>query len=240
MQRLHPLTAAILQCFILSAGFAVARADDPEMGLAFEQPDEEGTPEGWRRVLRKGTGSAKVAEHPGRTELQTVTTAGLLRFEHDLDVTPMDDLRISWDWKVDKMPATPEYKPWNDDGRKAPYRTNSPIQVLVVFRERFSVYVIHYLWEPTVEVGYTWREKETQRVVVNFDYIRTVVQSGREKMQDWHSHERDLIADFKKFYPGKTPPKIIMVAIQCASCYAGEDETIESRASISNLRLIRK
>ncbi len=240
MLRLPLLMVAVLQCFIASAELAIVRADDPAMGLAFDQPDDEGTPQGWRRILRKGTGSAKVAEHPERTEFQTVTSAGLLRFEHDLDVKPTDDLRLSWDWKVDKMPETPEYKPWNDDGRTAPYRTNSPIQVLVVFRERFSVYVIHYLWEPTVEVGYTWHEKETQRVVVNLDYVRTVVQSGTEKMQDWHSHKRDLVADFKKFYPGKTPPKIIMVAIQCASCYAEEEETLESRASISNLRLIRK
>jgi hypothetical protein len=240
MPRVSLLTVAILHSVVFPVAFAVVRGDEPPLGLAFEMPDEEGTPQDWRRVLRKGTGTGRVAVHAGRTEFQTETKAGLLRYEHDLDLKPSEDLRLSWDWKVDKMPATPEYKAWNDDGRTAAYRTNSPVQVLVVFRERLSVYVIHYLWEPTVEVGYDWHEKETQRVVVNLDYVRTVVQSGTKRMQDWHSHERNVVADFKKFYPGKNPPKIIMVAIQCASCYSGDDEPLESRASISNLRLIQK
>jgi hypothetical protein len=49
-----------------------------------------------------------------------------------------------------------------------------------------------------------------------------------------------VVADFKKLYPGKNPPKIIMVAIQCASCYSEDGEPLESRASISNLRLMQK
>lgn len=240
MPRLPLLTVAILQCFVFSPGFALVRADDRTIDLGFALSDEENTPDGWRRILRNGTCSSKVFEQRGRTELQSVTTSGLLRFERDLDLVPTDDLRLSWDWKVDKMPRTPEYKAWNDDGRTGPYRTNSPAQVLVVFRERLTVHVIFYLWEPTVEVDYNWHETEMQRVVVKCDYARTVVQSGTEKMQEWHSHERDVVTDYKKLYPGKSPPKIIMVAIQNASCYAGEDEKLESRASISNLRLTRK
>src|SRR5262249_30981526 len=153
------------QVFPFSPERTVVCADDTVVELGFALSEEEGVPEEWRRIVRRGTCSSKVFDHQGRTELQAITTSGLLRFERDLDLAPTEDLRLSWDWKVDKMPGTPEYKAWNDDGRAGPYATNSPIQVLVVFREGLSVKVIFYLWEPTVEVGYHWHEFEMQRVV---------------------------------------------------------------------------
>src|SRR5262249_16480833 len=164
--------------------------------LDFEQPDKDGTPKGWKRILKDGTATAKVVSRSGRTELQTETTQALIRFERELEVEPTEDLRIAWEWKVDEMPATPEFKAWDDGGRKEPYRSNSPIQVLVAFRNGRSVYVIHYVWEPTVEVDATWYEQETKYGVVTMNYVRQVVQSGRVRMHDWHSHERDVVADF--------------------------------------------
>jgi Protein of unknown function (DUF3047) len=207
--------------------------------LDFEQPDKAGTPKGWKRILKEGTGTAKVVGKSGRTELHTETAEGLLRFERELEVDPTEGLRIAWEWKVDEMPATPEFKVWDDGGRKEPYRTNSPIQVLVAFRNGRSVYVIHYVWEPTVEVDATWYEQETKYGVVTMNYVRQVVQSGPERMHEWHPHEHDAVADFKTLFPGKKVPKIVMVAIQSVSSYA-EGEGAKSRAAISKLRFVQK
>jgi len=232
------LAAALVtvNCLILAARVAGA---DEVVPLAFEQPDKDGTPQGWKRILKEGTGAAKVVGKAEQAELHTETAEGLLRFEHELDLEATDDLRIAWEWKVAEMPETPEFKEWDAGGRKAPYRTNSPIQVLVVFRSGRSVYVIHYIWEPTVEVGATWYEQETKYGVVTMNYVRQVVQSGRERMQEWHPHEQDVIADFKKLYPGKKVPKVVMVAIQSTSSYA-TGEGAKSRAAIAKLRLFQK
>jgi hypothetical protein len=145
-----------------------------------------------------------------------------------VEVEPTEDLRIAWEWKVDEMPETPEFKAWDEGGRKEPYRSNSPIQVLVASRNGRSVYVIHYVWEPTVEVDATWYEQETKYGVVTMNYVRQVVQSGKERMHDWHPHERDVVTDFKSLFPGKKVPKVVMVAIQSVSSYA-EGEGAKSR-----------
>src|SRR5258708_33606786 len=144
MFRRMAVVALAVSC--LGPGGAAGRVERGEdvVRLDFEQTDKEGTPKGWKRILKEGTGTAKVVGKSGRTELHTETAEGLLRFERELEVEPTDGLRIAWEWKVDEMPATPEFKAWDDGGRKEPYRTNSPIQVLVVFRNGRSVYVIHY------------------------------------------------------------------------------------------------
>jgi hypothetical protein len=238
IRRLIAISLAVCWLGVCNSASRTASAEDVTR-LDFEQPDKDGTPKGWKRILKDGTATAKVGSHSGRSELHTETTEGLLRFEHELDVEPTDGLRIAWEWKVDKMPATPEFKAWDDGGRKEPYRSNSPIQVLVAFRNGRSVYVIHYVWEPTVEVDATWYEQETKYGVVTMNYVRQVVQSGAERMHDWHPHEQDVVADFKALFPGKKVPKIVMVAIQSVSSYA-EGEGAKSRAAIANLRLLQK
>jgi hypothetical protein len=242
MRNMLPrLVVAILAASCLDLSSMAARVAHAEevIRLDFEQPDKDGTPKGWKRILKDGTGTAKVVSHSGRTELQTETTQALIRFEREVEVEPTEGMRIAWEWKVDEMPATPEFKTWDNGGRKEPYRTNSPIQVLVAFRNGRSVYVIHYVWEPTVEVDATWYEQETKYGVVTMNYVRQVVQSGTERMHDWHPHEQDVVADFKALFPGKKVPKVVMVAIQSVSSYA-EGEGAKSRAAISNLRLLQK
>jgi hypothetical protein len=234
------LTAALIVVALLVFDGRAARvAGDEVVQLAFDQPDKNGTPQGWKRVLKEGSGAAKVIGTGQDAELHTETAEGLLRFERELDLEATAGLRISWEWKVAEMPETPEFKEWDAGGRKAPYRTNSPIQVLVAFRSGRSVYVMHYIWEPTVEVGATWYEQETKYGVVTMKYVRQVLQSGKERMQEWHPHEQDVIADFKKLYPGKKVPRIVMVAIQCTSGYA-TGAGARSRAAITKLRLLQK
>jgi hypothetical protein len=236
--RLSVAAVAVICLSLFSPASRAAWAEDVTR-LDFEQADRDGAPKGWKRIVKDGTATAKVVSHSGRAELQTETTQALIRFEREVEVEPTEGLRIAWEWKVDEMPATPEFKAWDDGGRKEPYRSNSPIQVLVAFRNGRSVYVIHYVWEPTVEVDATWYEQETKYGVVTMNYVRQVVQSGKERMRDWHAHEQDVVADFKKLFPGRKVPKIVMVAIQNVSSYA-EGEGAKSRAAIANLRLAQK
>lgn len=238
IRRLAALSLAICCLCPGSRTSFTAFAEDVTR-LDFEQPDKAGTPAGWKRVLKDGAASAKVVSNSERTELHTETTQALIRFERELELEPSDGLRIAWEWKVDEMPATPEFKAWDEGGRKEPYRSNSPVQVLVAFRNGRSVYVIHYVWEPTVEVDATWYEQETKYSVVTMNYVRQVVQSGTERMRDWHPHEREVVADFKALFPGKKVPRIVMVAIQSVSSYA-EGEGAKSRAAIANLRVVEK
>ena len=237
--RRPALVVSLASCLVLIAIVSHVALGQDIVRLDFERPNKEGTPAGWKRILKEGTGTAKIVSGPERTELHTETGQGLLRFERELDLDPTDGLRIAWEWKVDEMPETPEFKAWDASGRKGSYRTNSPIQVLVVFRNGRSVYVIHYVWEPTVEVGATWFEQETKYKVVTMNYVRQVVQSGRKRMRDWHPHEQDVVADFKKLFPEKKVPKIIMVAIQSTSSYAA-GKGAQSSAAIANLRFIRR
>jgi len=240
MRIARPAVALSLAGCLVQIGIAarVGFGQENVTRLDFERPDKDGTPAGWKRVLKEGTGTAEVVTRVERSELHTQTGRGLLRFERELELDPADGLRVAWEWKVDEMPETPEFKAWDRDKRQGPYRTNSPIQVLVAFRNGRSVYVIHYVWEPTVEAGATWYEQETKYGVVTMNYVRQVVQSGTERMREWHPHEQDVIADFKKLFPGKKVPKIINIAIQSTSSYA-EGKGAKSRAAIAKLRLMQ-
>ena len=177
------------------------------ISLEFRDPGHTGTPVGWERVSNTGRARSKVKVIDGRTALQVETTRGHVRFEHGVNVGTPQRLQVSWDWWVDRMPGAPLYKPWNDGGRKTLYVSNAPIQVLVVFQAGISTYhVIHYLWDPAAEAGYSWVEKETAYGFVKLTYPRLVLRSGKTGMGQWHHEVRDVVADHRRFFPGEPVP----------------------------------
>ena len=155
----------------------------PPIVLPFENADPQGVPAGWKRIINEGEATSRVVTLDGRTALTVDTVKGHARFEHDVSIPSPKRLTLSWDWRVHRMPETPQYGPWNDGRRVGKYQTNSPVQMLVVFRDGFRVYVIHYLWEPTVEVSYHWPEQETAGPlgVVKLYYQRLVIRPARPR-----------------------------------------------------------
>jgi hypothetical protein len=222
---------------LLAPGYAMALAEEPKR-FEFRDPRRTGTPVGWTRVNNVGKAKSEVRAIDGETALSIDTKKGHLRFEQDVQIGSPERLQISWDWRVHEMPEAPRYKPWNDGGRKTLYVTNSPIQVIVAFRAGISTFhAIHFVWDPVVEMGYSWVEKETQYGFVKLTYPRLVVRSGKEDMDRWHHEVRDLRADYLKFFPGKTVPPVVRVAIQSQSEHADGDGA-SGRASIANLQFI--
>jgi len=215
---------------------ASVKAESP-IALPFENADSQGVPPGWKRIINEGEATSKVVALDGRTSLTVDTRKGHARFEHDVSIASPEHLTLSWDWRVHHMPETPQYGPWNEKGRVGEYQTNSPVQMLIIFRQGFKVYVIHYLWEPTVEVGYFWPQEETAGPlgIVKLHYQRLVVRSGPAEMDEWHSEARDVVADFKKLFRGvKKIPDVIRIAIQCNSTFADGEGGVSS-ASVANI-----
>ncbi len=94
-----------------------------------------------------------------------------------------------------------------------------------------------YIWDPSVEVGYSWVETETAHGFVSLTYPRLVARSGEKEMDRWHHKVRDLSAEYRRFSPGKPAPPVVRLAIQCQSEHA-DGAGASCSASIANLNLV--
>jgi hypothetical protein len=232
-------TFVVVACVLgVPSNLDASEAEELPLSLAFTGAHRDGVPDGWSMVRNEGEASCKVCFLDDCWALTVNTKKGHARFEREVSIPSPKSSKLSWDWRVHTMPDAPRFEPWDKGGRTSKYQTNSPVQMLVVFRRGFDIYVIHYLWEPTVEVGFSWPEEETAAWgLVKLHYQRLVVRTGKANMDQWHSETANVVADFKKLFPSvKEVPDVIRIAVQCNSTYA-DGASAASSASVANITL---
>lgn len=114
----------------------------------------------------------------------------------DMGRTPV----LSWEWRVHTLP---------DGGNEFNDRRNdsaASIYVVWGFNALRVPRVVRYTWSSTQDVGRTGsRNMNMQHVVV--------VASGEKNLGRWLTFERDIAADYQRFFRGSTPRRPLAILI---------------------------
>jgi hypothetical protein len=90
--------------------------------------------------------------------------------------------------------------------------------VEVVFGETLPGNALNYIWANTLPEGTFIANAYTDKTMM------VAVNSGRERVGDWVTVERDIVADYRQAF-GEAPPPIVGVAIMSDSDNTGEQAT---------------
>jgi hypothetical protein len=184
----------------------------------------DGVPKGWE--LREFAGRADVqmirAPHGPAVLLKADRTSFALFRDVivDLDVLP----RLSWTWRVAKLPARGDVRQRASDDQAA--------QIYVIFPRwpspRATSDVIGYVWDSTAPVG-------TSVVSPHAPNVRViVVDSGPANLNVWQRYERDVAADFSSLF-GRRPSRVCGVAVMIDA----NDTASVAEAAIGDLTFSR-
>ena len=190
------ITVTLLSC-LLANGFAAGAPD------LFE-----GFKEGWREKWQEETHFTKPtlytveADEAGRAVLfasSTAAHAGLVR-QFALPAPTRAILR--WRWKIDHA-LTGNVRERSREG------DDYAARVFVVFETSvwpLRTRAINYVWAAHEPVGTTFASPYTKNVGM------VVVRSGDQETGAWHEEDRDVLADYRKYF-GEPASRISAVAI---------------------------
>jgi hypothetical protein len=125
---------------------------------------------------------------------------GIIKKEVDLPLTA--DTEIDFDWLFSKLPA---------DGPETEAQYHDYLSIAVEFENGQD---ITWFWSRFLEDGLGfrcplswWDERETH----------VVLQTGTEDLGKWHSHKRNILADYIEHVGGEVPERIVGVWFIAAS-----------------------
>jgi hypothetical protein len=117
-----------------------------------------------------------------------------------LDLKPPEKLMLRWRWKIDGV------------------NTNGSERELKKFDHAARVFVaFHTFFGPPLSLNYLWGNVEKPGTMLPHPESRRtelfVVESGNAKAGRWVSEERDVTADWKRAFDGKTMPRIVAIGV---------------------------
>ena len=182
-----------------------------------------GTPNGWNfyRIapFKKNT-IYRLENYQGRTVLSANSKTSASGLAVKLRPRQATNLWLQWEWKA----TGPIVNADNADA----YADDAPLRILVAFdgnksklplKEKMNFEMANLISGqemPYATLMYIWSGKSpVDSVVPNAHTSRIkmiVVDSGWDHLDQWHKHQRDLAADFKRAY-GEAPGEIIGIAL---------------------------
>ncbi|MFN3416458.1 MAG: DUF3047 domain-containing protein [Caldimonas sp.] len=186
-------------------------------------PPDGRLPRGWepyalrrdKRVTRYATEA-----HDGRTVLRAVSDGAATGLRCPVDIDPLQTGRLRFSWKVDKMdPRLTVTDPRIDD---------SPARVILafdgdlrrlslrdlIFFEQVEIFTGRRL--PYASLMYVWDGRAALESIHTYSRsgrIRyLVIDSGPRGLGRWQTHERDVVADFRRAF-GEEPGPIRSVGV---------------------------
>lgn len=161
------------------------------------------------------------AVHDGATNyLHAVADKSCSAFTTKLSLKPQPHLKLSWRWRITHTP------------------TNASDHVTARFDHAARVFIafntfigpprsLNYIWGNDTPVGTTMSHPLTSRAQL------VVVESGNARAGEWISEERDVTADWKKLFDGKSMPKIEAIGVLTDADSTGT----ETAADYADIRL---
>lgn len=230
--------SGLILLFCMATGFgspAVAGRDVLPVGSFSGAPPEQDLPEGWEhftfddrpdhtryRLVRKGERTVLMA----RAE---ASASGLIR---RLSLDPKKFPVIRWRWRAENLirKATVHRKT-GDDYPARIYITfeYDPDQVGFFGRAKYeAVKMVHGEYPPLAAVSYHWASNTPRGTMVPNPFTEQVmmfvVESGKEKLGQWVTEERNVYADYKKAF-GREPTRISGVVLMTDTDNTGETAT---------------
>lgn len=141
---------------------------------------------------------------------------------HALSINRPHRLRLSWQWKIDRIP------PGGSDDVLATF--DHTARLFVGFQTLIGPpYSIHYVWANTKPAGATFHHPMTGRA--RFIALRT----GNAEAGQWLTESRDIVADWQRLFPGKEMPRLEAIGVftdtdGTATTVTGRYARIELRA----------
>lgn len=168
----------------------------------------DGFSTGWRDSWREQSLFRKptiyhVVREQGKPVLHAASesaNSGLIR---EVSLAPSDyPLRLRWQWKVaQSLNAVAAEKTRSGDDYVA--------RVCIVFEESFiplRTRSIQYVWSTREPIGAIYPSPYSKQVGM------VVLQSGNAAAGEWLSQERDIIADYRRYF-GRNPTKVSAIGI---------------------------
>ncbi len=206
----------------------------------------EGMPNGWNfyRIapFKKNT-VYRLENYQGKTVLSANSKTSASGLAVKLKPRQAANLFLQWEWKA----INPITNADNADG----YADDAPLRILVAFdgnktklplKEKMTFEMANLISGqemPYATLMYIWSGKSpVNTIIANAHTSRIkmiVVDSGWDNLGQWHKHQRDLAADYKRAY-GEAPGEVIGIALLTDT----DNTKSEARAFYGDIELIRK
>ncbi len=226
-------TRLFILSFFVCLPLAHAASDDLIPVGIFSQASPGGEfPEGWKPLkfqnIEKMTRYSLVKD--GDTvvvkAVSEASASGLIR---ELKIDPREYPFLQWRWKIGNILKKGNVKTKEGD--------DYPARIYVAFeydpkklnffeKTKYNTYRILYgKYPPLRAINYIWESSAPKGTAVPNPYagrvLMIVVESGREKIDQWVREERNVLEDYKKFF-GEDPPPISGVALMTDTDNTGE------------------
>ena len=206
----------------------------------------DGMPNGWNfyRIapFKKNT-VYRLENYQGKTVLSANSKTSASGLAVKLRPRQASNLLLQWEWKA----INPIVNADNADG----YADDAPLRILVAFdgnksklplKEKMTFEMANLISGqemPYATLMYIWSGKSpVDTIITNAHTSRIkmiVVDSGWDDLGQWHKHQRDLAADYKRAY-GEAPGEVIGIALLTDT----DNTKSETRAFYGDIELIRK
>lgn len=160
-----------------------------------------GLPKNWKLRVWRGQPDVKIVYSEGEKTLRLRSEKASVSVYRNITLDLKNFPNLKWRWKVTQLPKDADARLVNRDDQAA--------GIYVVF-PRFPKMInsrfLAYIWETSVPEGTIMKNRKNPMV----HYI--VVRSGKNKLNQWITEERNVLADYRKVF-GEEPPKVGGVAL---------------------------
>jgi len=206
----------------------------------------DGIPKGWnfyRIAPYKKNTVYRLENYQGKTVLSANSKTSASGLAVKLHPRQANNLWLQWEWKaLSPIPEADNADRYSDD---------APLRILVAFdgnksklplKEKMTFEMANLISGqemPYATLMYIWSGKSPIDTIVNSAHTSRikmiVVDSGWNNLNEWHKHQRDLAADYKRAY-GETPGEVIGIALLTDT----DNTKSETRAIYGDIELVRK
>jgi len=206
----------------------------------------EGMPNGWNfyRIapFKKNT-VYRLENYQGKTVLSANSKTSASGLAVKLRPRQASNLWLQWEWKA----INPINNADNADG----YTDDAPLRILVAFdgnksklslKEKMTFEMASLISGqemPFATLMNIWSGKSPVDTIISNAHTSRikmiVVDSGWDNLGQWHKHQRDLAADYKRAY-GEAPGEVIGIALLTDT----DNTKSEARAFYGDIELVRK
>ncbi len=190
-------------------------------------------PPGWREqgLPRKKLPEIALVPDAGATVLRVHSDAAAGTALHPLSLDPAERPLLSWRWKIDRVveKANLKEKSGDDFAARVYVFFDVPLSDLA-FSESVALRLARLVYGadlPAAGICYVWDNRHAVGTLSPSPYaahIHTfVLESGNGQAGKWREESRDLEADFRTAFGGKTAPRVTGIALGNDT-----DQTLES------------
>ncbi len=152
-----------------------------------------GLPKGWKLRIWQGEPDIKVLTENGKNILRLRSKVASISIYKNVELDLQKFPHLKWRWKVTQLPKNADARINNKDDQAA-----GVYVVFPRFPSMINSQLLAYVWETSAPVGTVLRNRRNPMI----HYI--VVRSGKGRLNQWITEERNVREDYRKVF-GEEP-----------------------------------